>query len=328
VEGTVAGIGALTREDVLALHASRFARDGVTVGLAGDLPDRFVERLLADLAALPERSTPRPPLPPTAPPRGLETIVVTKPARAWAISLGHTLDVTRADDDFYPLFVANSYLGEHRTFNGLLMNAMRTERGLNYGDYSYVEAFVQDGGTTFPLPNVSRRRQAFTIWIRPVAPAHAHFAIRQVIGELRRLVDDGLTAEAFDETRSFLLHYSKLWVQTPSRRLGYAMDGAFYGTKSLVDELEDRLARMTVDDVNAAVKRHLSAENLDLAVVADPERAPAFVDALASNAPSPITYETETKPEVLAEDRAIAVLRLPVDRARCRIVPAESMFER
>lgn len=267
-------------------------------------------------------------MPDAKPPRGLETLVVTKPARAWAISMGHALTVTRADDDFYPLFVANSYFGEHRTFNGVLMNAMRSERGLNYGDYSYVEAFVQDGGTTFPLPNVPRRRQAFTIWIRPVAPEHAHFAIRQAIGELRRLVERGLTAEAFAEAREFLLNYSKLWVQTPSRRLGYAMDGAYYGTKSLLDELDARLAGMTVDDVNAAVRRHLSADNLHLAVVADPEGAPAFLEGLLSNAPSPITYETATKPEVLAEDRDIAVLKLPVDRGRCRIASAESMFER
>jgi zinc protease len=159
-------------------------------------------------------------------------------------------------------------------------------------------------------------------------PAHAHFAIRQAVGQLRRLVEGGLTAEAFAQTKDFLLNYSKLWVQTPSRRLGYAMDGAYCGTRSLVDELTDRLARMTVDDVNAAVKRHLSADNLHLAVVADPDGASAFVDALASNAPSPIVYETETKPEVLAEDRAIAVLPLPIDRDRCRIVPAEAMFER
>src|SRR5262249_25240653 len=158
--------------------------------------------------------------------------------------------------------------------------------------------FVQDGGSTFPLPNVGRRQQAFTIWIRPVASAHAHFAVRQAVRELRRLVDAGLTREAFDETREFLGHYDKLWIQTPSRRLGYAMDGAFYGTGSLQDELARRLPSMTVDDVNAAVRRHLSAENLHLAVVADAEGAGPFVEALAANAPSPIVYETETRPEV------------------------------
>jgi zinc protease len=327
IEGTVRGIEALRREDVAAFHATRFTRDAVILGLAGCVTDRFVDRVTRDLLALAERGPSRAELPAPARSSGFETLVVTKPARAWAISLGHPLAVTRADRDFFPLFLANSYLGEHRTFNGVLMTKMRTDRGLNYGDYSYVENFVQDGASTFALPNVPRRRQAFTIWIRPVAGEHAHFAIRLATRELRRLVRDGMSPEAFEETRVFLLNYSKLWIQTPSRRLGFAMDGAFYGSKSLVDELADRLPSMTVDDVNGAIRRHLQPESLRVAVIADAAGAEAFVDALATNAPSAVNYATETRPEVLEEDRTIAVETLPVERGRCRIVPADAMFE-
>jgi zinc protease len=328
VEGTVHGIHGLDREDAAAFHATRFTRNDLTLGLAGCLPDGFVERVAGDLRALPEAGATRDALPAPARSDGFDVLVVTKPARAWAISLGHPLAVTRADDDFFPLFLANSYFGEHRTFNGALMTKMRSDRGLNYGNYSYVENFAQDGASTFALPNVPRRQQAFTIWIRPVAAEHAHFAIRLAVRELRRLVRDGLTQDAFEETRAFLLNYSKLWTQTPSRRLGFAMDGAFYGGKSLVDELADRLPRMTVDDVNRAIGLHLRPESLRIAVIADPAGAESFVDALASNSPSPIVYATTTKPEVLAEDLEIAVEALPIERSRCRIVPAAVMFER
>jgi zinc protease len=327
-EGTVAGIDGLTREDAAGFRARRHTADGLTVGLAGALPDGFAERVVADLAELPAAAEPRAALPAARPRSGADVLVVTKPARAWAISLGHRLAITRSSDDFFPLLVANSYFGEHRTFNGLLMNKLRSDRGLNYGDYSYVENFVQDGASTFALPNVPRRAQAFTIWIRPVAGAHAHFAIRLAVREMRRLVAQGLTAAAFEETRSFLASYSKLWVQSPSRRLGFAMDGSVYGGVSLVDELALRLPRMTVDEVNAALRRHLDPERLKIAVVADPSGAEAFVDALAGNVPSPVAYESETKPDVLAEDRAIAIEPLTIARERCVIVPADAMFER
>jgi len=326
-DGTVSGIRALTRKDAAAFHAARFTGDRLTLGLAGAFPDGFVDRVAGDLAALPAVGSARLPHPVPAPARGMDVLLVTKPARAWALSLGHPVTITRRDDDFFPLFLANSYFGEHRTFNGVLMAKMRSDRGLNYGDYSYVENFVQDGGSTFARANVPRRSQAFTIWIRPVAAEHAHFAIRLAVRELRRLVREGLTREAFEETRAFLLNYSKLWVQTPSRRLGFAMDGAFYGGKSLVDELAERLPAMTVEDVNRAVARHLDPESLKLAVIADPEDAERFVEALASDAPSPVVYESATKSEVLVEDREIAVEPLRVDRGRCRIVPAEAMFE-
>src|SRR5262249_12480104 len=167
-----------------------------------------------------------PALPVPAKPRGLEVTIVEKPADSTAISLGFPLDVTRRDDDFYALAVASSYLGEHRTFNGKLMQDLRGKRGLNYGDYSYVEDFVQDGPTTFPVPNNPRRQQYFSVWLRPVPDDKAVFALRAALWELDRLVKDGLSAEDFEATRSYLLNYSKLWVQTLSRRLGYAMDGA------------------------------------------------------------------------------------------------------
>jgi zinc protease len=328
VEGTVRGIDALRREDVAAFHATRYTRDALTLGLSGSVPEGFVERVTSDCSALPERRATRATPRPASATDGFDVLVVTKPARAWAISLGHPLGITRVDDDFFPLFLANSYFGEHRTFNGALMTKMRSDRGLNYGNYSYVESFVQDGASTFAAANVPRRSQAFTIWIRPVAREHAHFAIRLAVRELRRLVRDGLTQAAFDETREFLVNYSKLWTQTPSRRLGFAMDGEFYGGKSLVDELAVLLPRMRLDDVNRAITRHLRPEGLKVAVIADPSGAGAFVDALASNAPSPVSYATSTRADVLAEDRDIAIEPLPVERGRCRIVPAESMFER
>ena len=327
VEGTVRGVRAIGRDDVVRFRAARFTRGGATAGIAGDVSDRFVRRVVADLESLPEGRQHAVPLPPPRRPSGIELTVVTKPCRAWAISIGFPIGVTRADDDFYPLFLANSYFGEHRTFNGVLMNKMRSQRGLNYGDYSYVENFVQEGTSTFPLPNVPRRLQAFSIWIRPVAPAHAHFAIRAAMRELARFVEGGLTPAAFEETRAFLLHYSKLWAQTPARRLGYALDAAFYGRKALLEELSDRLPGLTVGEVNAAIRRHLRADAAFVAVVADPEGAPAFRERFLVGAPSPIVYDTETLPSVLEEDEAIAVFPLPACAERARIVPAEAMFE-
>src|SRR5262249_8172368 len=147
-------------------------------------------------------------------PQGLEITIVEKPADATAISIGFPLDLTRRDDEFYALAVANSYLGEHRTFNGKLMQDLRGKRGLNYGDYSYIEDFIQEGGSTSPVPNMPGRQQAFSLWIRPVPPDKSAFALRAALWELDRLVRQGMSAQEFEATRAFLLNYSKLWVQT------------------------------------------------------------------------------------------------------------------
>src|SRR5262249_41997623 len=204
---------------------------------------------------LPAEASEPPALPRPRAVRGLDVTVVEKPAASTAISLGFPLDVTRRDDDFYALMVANSYLGEHRTFNGKLMQDLRGKRGLNYGDYSYLEDFIQEGPTTFPVPNNPRRQQYFSIWVRPVPHDKAAFALRGALSELDRLVKEGMSEADFEMTKKYLLNYSKLWVQTLSRRLGYAMDGAFSDRQDLVTEIASRLPKLTVEQANAAVRR-------------------------------------------------------------------------
>ena len=170
--------------------------------------------------------------------------------------------MTRKDPDFYPLTVARSYLGEHRTFNGVLMNHLREMRGLNYGDYAYVENFIQDGWTTFPLPNIPRRQQHFEIWLRPVPPHNSLFALRAALYETDKLIRDGIPQAGFEATRTFLANYSNLWAQDASRRLGFAIDAVITG-KDVVKELQARLPKMKKADVDRAVRKHLGAGRAD-----------------------------------------------------------------
>lgn len=325
--GTVQGLKSITLEDVRAHYRKCYTQGNAVLGVAGGYPEGMIESLKKDFAALPPGAPPRPALPKPRPLQGMEVLFVEKAAPATAISIGFPIGVTRADKDFYALMVANSYLGEHRTFNGRLMNKMRGERGLNYGDYSYIENFIQDGGSTFPLPNVPRRQQFFSIWIRPVAHANALFALRQAVRELKMLADKGMSAPDFEATRKYVLNHSRLWTQDQSRRLGYRMDSEFYGIGDFIDRIQQELPRLKVQDVNDAVKRHLQERNLAVAVVT-PDAA-AMKEALLSGKPTPISYQTPTTSEaLLAEDREIEAFPLPVNRERVVMVKAQELFEK
>ena len=325
-QGTANGIGAITLDDVKQFYASHYARSRLVVGVAGGYPDGFAEAFAKRFAALPAKAPPLPKLP--APPvyKENQLLVVQKDARANAISVGHTLDITRKDPDFYPLTVARSYLGEHRTFNGVLMNHLRGNRGLNYGDYAYIENFIQDGWSTFPLPNVPRRQQHFEIWLRPVPPQNSLFALRDALWETDKLIRDGIPQAGFEATRTFLTNYANLWTQDVSRRLGYAIDGVLTG-KDIVKELLARLPKMKKADVDKAVRKHLTLSGLSIAIVADHARE--LGDKLASDAPTPITYDTAgTPPEILAEDKIIEKFPVPLSKDAIQIVPVDQMFER
>jgi zinc protease len=326
-EGTVSDLQSITLDDVKQFYRTWYTPQNFRLGVAGDVSHKFLEELAADFGQkLPRGDTTPPELPEPASIKGLGVTIVQKPNIATAISLGMPIDITRADDDFYPLMVANSAFGEHRTFNGRLMRNMRGKRGLNYGDYSYIENFIEDPGSRFPVPNIPRRQQYFSIWIRPVPHDKGVFALRQAVRELELLVRDGLSDEEFETTRKFLFNYSKLWVQDQSRRLGYQMDGQFYDRLSVVEELNRRLPTMTRDQVNQAIKKHLDDRHLAVAVVT--QQAEAFRDKLLSGEPTPLVYDTEGTPaEVLAEDKIIERYRLDTSADRVQIVPVEKMFD-
>ena len=323
--GTETGLDAIELEDVKEFYKQRYARENVLIGLAGGYLKGFLKRVeedfLSALSAVGEIET----LPEPRPLRDIEVLIVEKECIATAISLGFPINITRADKDFYALMVANSYLGEHRTFNGRLMNNMRGLRGLNYGDYSYIENFIQEGGSTFPVPTIPRRQQFFSIWIRPVPHHNAHFALRQAIRELQMLVENGISQEDFEETRDFLLNYSKLYVQTTSRRLGYAMDSEFYGTENFIDKIEKELETLTREEVNSAVRRHLQYNNIAVAIVT--QDAEGFKNKLISNTPSPITYNSAVDDAILKEDEEIISYHLAVNPDLIRVVPVEEMFK-
>jgi zinc protease len=322
--GTAQGLKAITLDDVQDFHRRHYTREALNLGLAGGFNDAAPGLLESEFNKLPSAALDIPALPAPHVPKGLEVTIVEKPADATAISLGFPIDVTRRDDDFYALAVANSYLGEHRTFNGKLMQDLRGKRGLNYGDYSYIEDFVQEGMSTFPIPNNPRRQACFSIWVRPVPPDKSVFALRAALWELDRLIERGISPQEFEASRTFLVNYSKLWVQTLSRRLGYAIDGEFYGRKDLVAELAQQLPKLTVDQVNSAVRKHLRTSGIKVAIVA--RDAAGLRELLGSGKPTPLTYDTHGTPDdVMAEDKQIAAF--PLKNLSVRIVPVDQIFE-
>jgi zinc protease len=323
---TVEGLKAMTLDDVKAYYKEMYTTGRIWLGVAGGYPSGLVARMKKDFGKLPEGKFVPISLPQTESISGLEIDFVQKPARATAISMGHPISITRKEKEHYALMVANSYFGEHRTFNGVLMNKLRGDRGLNYGSYSYVERFIGGvAGTTLPDVNTPLRQQYFSIWLRPVQPENAHFAVRNAMYELEKFVEKGMSEQDFEETKKFLTSYSKLWAQTLDRRLGYKMDSEFYGSEYYIDRVEKELKTMTVADVNRAIKKYISPKNLKVAVVA--EDAAGLMDKMVKNEPSPIKYQSPVAQKILDEDKAISGLPLSINKEKSKVVPVENLFE-
>ncbi len=326
--GAVESLRSITLADVEAFWREHFTAQNAVLALGGAYPADLPEAMAADLAALPA-GAPRP----VAAPRpqaidGRHVLLVEKPGPSTAISFGYPIDVRRGSREFYALWIANSWLGEHRNSSSHLYNVIREKRGMNYGDYSYIEAFPNGGFLTKPPTGVGRRAQLFEVWIRPVPEERALFALRAALREVDKLAADGLTREQFEFTRKFLKNYCLHFAETTSERLGYAIDDRYYG----LDESHLATFRRMMDDISyeevqAAIRKHLRTSDLQIAIVT--EHAQDLAARLASDAPSPIDYGAiEMAPEILAEDEEIERYPLEIAPDRVRVVPVDEMFQR
>jgi zinc protease len=323
--GTIDGVQSITVEDVRNFYRKYYTRENVVIGLGGGYDERLLEKIRTDLAALPEGKPE--PVPAPSPPKinGLQVKIVEKDCLATAISMGFPIDLLRGEKDWYALAVANSWLGEHRSPSSHLYNVLREIRGLNYGDYSYIEYFANGGALQTPPPNYARRRQIFEIWIRPVPNAARQFALRGAISEYEHLVENGLTQGEFDLTRKFLYNYVLHYAITTMDRLAFALDDKFYGIQgSHLEMFRKSLEQMTLAEVNAAIKKYWQYKNMQIVIVT--KDAESLKQALVTNTPSPYKYPTLKPLNVLQEDKQISTFKLDIKPENVTIAPVGDLF--
>lgn len=323
--GSVTGIQRITLDDLRGFYATRYTQPELIVGLAGGYPKGFVERVKADFSKLPARPAPEVKLPGPKPPDGMQITIVEKKTRSVAISLGFPIEVRRGHPDYVALLVAQANLGQHRLSSGRLFQRIREARGLNYGNYAYIEYFPAGMFRFEPAPNLARRQQIFQVWVRPLETPTAHFGFRLALFELERFVRDGLTSEEFETTRSFLAKYVNLLTKTKTAELGYAIDSKFYGIADYNSYVKEGLARLTVKQVNEAIRRHLKRDDLHVVLVAD--KAGEWRERLSANTPSPISYNSPKPAAIVEEDKKVQDFAVPVRAENIRIVPVETVFE-
>jgi zinc protease len=345
VQGTSRGVKSITIEDVSAHYKKYFTRTYATLGIAGNYPDSFRDMLKKNMTEFPESTFKFGEPGKVTMPQGINVEIISKDnALGSAIFMGYPININRGSDDFAALMVANSWFGEHRKSYSHLYHKIRAERSMNYGDYSYIEWYENGGSNMLPRPGVPRHLNYFSIWLRPVQTAialkkqytelndiktgHAHFAIRMALHELQELIDKGMSPEDFEATRDFLRSYIKLYIQTPSNQLGYLMDSRFYGRKDYIREMDDLLGILSIDEVNAAIKKHFQTSNMDITIITDKSEAEDLANSLRSNQISPMSYSNVLKSslnaEILEYDKQVEAFKLNI--AGVKLIESKNTF--
>jgi len=327
IAGRVGDLEKITLDDVKKFYQKNFTQANLIAGLSGNFPDALISRIADDFAKLPQgpcncrQEAVKP-----AKIEGIQVTIVEKATESTGIHIGFPIDLMRDHEDFHALFLANSWLGEHRNSSSHLYQVIREDRGMNYGDYSYIEDFPRGGGAQFPPTNVYKKPQLFEIWIRPVENNNRLFALRAALREVKALVEKGMTKKDFELTQKFLSKYYLHFAATASERLGYKIDDTLYGLKEpYLENFKEKIAALTLDKVNQVIKKYLQADNLKIVFVTN--EADKLKNELINNTPSPITYRTPKPAEVLEEDKIIQVFPLAVKPGNIAILPLDEVFK-
>lgn len=324
-QGTINGIKNITKDDILSFYKNYFNKNNFTIAISGDFNDKMIKTLQNELNKLPDGKTVQYPTININQINGLNAIIYEKDANATAISVGTHLPLVRGSKEWYALAIANSWLGEHRNSVSHLYQVIRAARGLNYGDYSYIEHFPNGGSLNMPPQNVCRRYQLFEVWIRPVPNETGYFVVKTLLYELNKLYQNGLTEEQFNKQKNFLKNYINFYAQSNYERLGYLVDNEFYGIKEgHLNLFKKYMDEITYQDVQNAIKKYLNPENLLFVIIT--KDAQKLKQDLENNIVATISYTTPKPKEIYDED--VIIGKFPISFKNIEIRKVQNLFNK
>jgi zinc protease len=159
------------------------------------------------------------------------------------------------DADYVPLMMANYLIGNGG--NSRLWIRIREKGGLSYGVESWVQWNSREPASLW---------QAYAIF----APGNRDKVETAFREELARAVKDGFTATELAQGKAGLLSF---------RQLSRSQDGALAGTLAnnldlgrgfdFAAKVDDAIGKLTLEQVNAALRRHLKPETFVFGLAGD-----------------------------------------------------------
>jgi zinc protease len=342
--GRLSAIRKLNRVAARRFYERHFRRDRLLIGLGGDfsgivLPPQgrkgvalpLVDRMRADFVVLPVSEAARAEAPlPTL--KGRRALIVEKPGlEQGQINIGWPLVLTRGHPDYPPMAVVQRHFGSHRDFTGVLMRRVRSERGLTYGAYAYIEYFPYPyayGADTLPWMNVARTREAWRMWSFTLAK-NMEFTAKLMMYEFHKLLAAGIPPGRFAEIRRFTRDRFVFEVETGERRLSLRLDDLRFGGEGggggFAAEFPRRLEALTLAQVTSAIRTHLARP--ELALVVTVPNAEEFRRQLLTPEAT-VEYESgiDAGP-IREEDGRVARQELAIAAEDILTVSADQLFE-
>lgn len=247
VLGEAETVSSISREQIAEFHRAHYRPGNLVVAAAGRLShDQIVEgvagrRIGVSGGAPPAR---------TAPPAPTAGSVVERRRTEQAHLVIGVAGPGRDDEERHRFGILDHVLGGG--VSSRLFQSIREDRGLAYAVYSYRLSF-QGAGALAVYAGTS--------------PANAEAVHALVVEELDRLAVEGISEEELQRAKSHLRGSLVLGLEDPESRmtrLGYSQ--LVHGRVLSVEDIERRLATVTLDEVNDLAARLLAGPRVLAAI--------------------------------------------------------------
>jgi zinc protease len=254
-DGDVAGIKAVTADDLRALTRRLFARDGLLVAVVGDIDAATLAGELDRVfGGLPEKSA-MPEVAPATPIMGPIVQIIERDIPQSIIRFGNK-GIARDDPDFIPAYVMNFILGDSG-FGSRLTEEVREKRGLAYSVYTAL----------YPLDHA-----ALFYGGTATVNEHAGETLAILRRELKRMAADGPTATELAEAKTYLTGSYALRFDSNRKIAGQLL--AIQRARLGIDYITRRnslIEAVSLDDVKRMARRIIDGDGLVVTIVGKPK---------------------------------------------------------
>lgn len=260
--GTLTGIKKILLGDVQKYYKDNVLPENLQFALSGSFSPETKALFLKELNAIPKSMAKKPEVKMEVATQTFtkpQIIVVDKPNLKQAeVRIGH-IGPKRADQNFIPLYIANSVVGSG-DFSSQLMQEIRVKRGLVYGVNSGFYGFKDAGA--FMLSGSTRHEKIPEF-------------IQTALDILKSIKSEGLKAESLNLQKSILAGQFPLKFETSENYLEQQMRYAVYGfDKDYIKNFYNKIQNIELTEASEVLKKYYLPENSLIVIFASKNQIP------------------------------------------------------
>lgn len=268
---------AVTRDDIVAFHERNFVANNAIMFVVGDVKHKQVKKDVKKYFGDWREGTPEEAVYPAPPERTARNIsLYHRPGSVQTnLYVGH-LGLRPTDPDWAKVTVGNRILGGGAT--GRLFMDLREEKGWTYGAYSNFTKPVDMG------------------YFRATANVRTEVtdsALTEMLTLIKGIVDEPVADDELADAKSYLIGNFPTTIETPSQIASQIGQVKLLGLdKSYLENYRKEIAKVTKEDVQSAMQKHVHPDRLAVVAVGDATEVMDKIEPIAAVA----LYDIEGNP--------------------------------